>query len=332
MDTPLISVIVPVYNSAEVLPVCLDSLKGQSLEQLEIILVDDGSTDGSDRIMKKYAEMDPRFLYIHERNRGVSAARNVGLKRAAGRYVMFADSDDCIDRRAAELLVQRAEESGAGWVVGGVQKTVRGVPETVLPEEGVYSGRNMDEALWQLFENHMLRQLWGKLYLGRIIREYELYLREDMSCGEDFEWICRYLIHVQTMAAVPEVLYHYTVRNSSSLSQRFDPHCFYHLKLEYEALKALFTARGIWQTYEEMIVYQEGYEILRGYGKITSAECPLTFREKKAYIRDGVLSPLRLEYLSTRKRLLPFFKDLTLRISSACFVTVAVLVLKRPSV
>ena len=331
MDTPLVSIIIPVYNSERYLPACLDALGHQSYTRLEIILVDDGSQDGSGRIIRDFAKDDPRFLYIHERNRGVSAARNTGIQKASGKYIMFADSDDCCDLQAVELLVRAAEDTGAEWVVGAVLKTVRGVNERLIPGEGVYTGKTMDEALWRLFKNQMIRQLWGKLYLGDIIRKHELRLREDMSCGEDFEWICRYLLHVRKMAAIPAVVYHYFIRGASSLSQRFDAKCFYHLKLQYASMKALFAARGIWQIYEERILRREAQDILSGYGRIASACCPLTFREKKAYIRDGLKSPLRLEYLSFRRRLLPFTKELALRISSACFVTAAVLILKRPA-
>ena len=331
-DMPKVSVIVPVYNSEQSLPACIDALLRQSYNNLEILLIDDGSTDGGARILKSYAAMDPRIVYIHQRNRGVSAARNEGLRRVSGKYVLFADSDDCYTWNAAELLVRTAEETQADWIVGAVRKTLRGVTETVQPGTGVFSGEAMNEVLWRLLENYMIRQLWGKLYLAEIIRKYELRMREDMNCGEDFEWICRYLMHVQAMAALPEVVYHYRIKSNASLSQRFDMRSFHYLKLQYEAVRALLVSRGMWQVYEERILYHEGQEVCRGYGKIAAKNCPLPFREKIAYIRDGLRSPLRQDYLRFRKRLLPFAKDLMLRAGSACFVTLAVLILRRSSI
>lgn len=96
METPLISIIVPVYNVREYLDACLDSLKKQNYPKLEIILVDDGSTDGSGVVCDEFAKKDPRAKVIHQANAGLSAARNAGLKVATGTYITFVDSDDYI--------------------------------------------------------------------------------------------------------------------------------------------------------------------------------------------------------------------------------------------
>ena len=93
----MISIIVPVYNAAPYLPQCLDSLVNQTYRDIEIICVNDGSTDNSLDILKAYAERDSRILVIHQENQGLSDARNKGLKNARGEWVMFVDSDDWID-------------------------------------------------------------------------------------------------------------------------------------------------------------------------------------------------------------------------------------------
>ena len=91
-----ISIIVPIYNVAPYLPACLDSIIHQTYLNLEIILVDDGSTDSSNKICEQYKTVDPRIQVIHQKNQGVSTARNAGLALAAGHYITFADADDCI--------------------------------------------------------------------------------------------------------------------------------------------------------------------------------------------------------------------------------------------
>ncbi len=111
MTTPKVSVIIPVYNVAEYLVQCLHSVLTQSLEELEILCVNDGSTDGSLEILQEYANKDPRISILSQENQGLSQARNVGASMATGEYLFFLDSDDWLETGALELLYHRAEES-----------------------------------------------------------------------------------------------------------------------------------------------------------------------------------------------------------------------------
>lgn len=110
MSTPKISVIIPVYNVGPYLRECLDSVVNQTLRDIEIICVNDGSTDNSGAILVEYAARDERIIVITQKNRGLSAARNVGIDAAKGKYIYFIDSDDYIDLDALEVLYNRAEE------------------------------------------------------------------------------------------------------------------------------------------------------------------------------------------------------------------------------
>ncbi|KFI47901.1 glycosyltransferase family 2 protein [Bifidobacterium biavatii] len=111
--SPLVSVIVPVYNAERYLPYCVDSILGQSHANLDVILVDDGATDRSPTICDDYAARDPRVTVIHQTNGGIAKAQNAGLDAARGAYVAFADNDDILDRRNIELLLHAIESTGA---------------------------------------------------------------------------------------------------------------------------------------------------------------------------------------------------------------------------
>lgn len=113
---PTVSVIVPVYNVEKYLARCVDSITSQTYENLDIILVDDGSTDNSGRICGEYAKKDTRIRVIHQKNKGASAARNCGITAASGNYIGFIDSDDWIDKDMYELLVNTAIEHHADIV------------------------------------------------------------------------------------------------------------------------------------------------------------------------------------------------------------------------
>lgn len=114
---PKISIIVPVYNGAEFLRPCIDSILGQTFPDLEVILVDDGSTDESPAICDRYAAQDNRVICIHQENAGAAAARNCGLKASTGKYIAFVDSDDWIDQDMYETMVNAAEERNCDLVI-----------------------------------------------------------------------------------------------------------------------------------------------------------------------------------------------------------------------
>ena len=118
-DEPLVSVIIPVYNVSRYLPKCLDSVISQTWRNLEIIVIDDGSTDGSGSICDQYAKRDDRIKVIHSPNRGLSSARNLGLDNLRGQFISFIDSDDWIEPDAVETLVKAALLTGSYIVTAG---------------------------------------------------------------------------------------------------------------------------------------------------------------------------------------------------------------------
>ena len=121
----LVSVIVPVFNCEKHLPRCLDSLRNQSLENIEIVLVDDGSTDASSSICDDYADLDARFIVTHQENVGVSAARNNGICLAHGKYIMFVDSDDYVETDFCRTPYELAESNNAEIVVFQYVKSIQ---------------------------------------------------------------------------------------------------------------------------------------------------------------------------------------------------------------
>ena len=116
-EQPLVSIIVPIYNAQNHIARCVESIRRQTYRNLEILLLNDGSQDVSLEVCKMYANVDPRIVLIDKSNSGVAATRNMGLREARGKYLQFVDADDTIQPYATELLVQRAEESGADLVI-----------------------------------------------------------------------------------------------------------------------------------------------------------------------------------------------------------------------
>lgn len=174
-----VSVIVPVYNCAEYLPRCVDSLLKQTLEEMEIILVDDGSEDDSLRICEEYADTYPNVKVKHISNNGAAVARIEGIAMAEGEYIGFVDSDDWVEDDMYEALYGAAESLNVDIVQCGF-KSVSSEDETIeqtfsCSETAVYSGRN---ALMQLFgtdtKNEFNFLLWNKIYKADILKNVEL--------------------------------------------------------------------------------------------------------------------------------------------------------------
>lgn len=146
-----ISIIVPIYNVAPYLPACLDSIIHQTYLNLEIILVDDGSTDSSNKICEQYKTVDPRIQVIHQKNQGVSTARNAGLALAAGHYITFADADDLLEPSLLAECIKAIETGQTDvlyhgfkkdvWKSGKVSSSLKGIPSF----EGVLSENQMKD-------------------------------------------------------------------------------------------------------------------------------------------------------------------------------------------
>ena len=188
-----ISVIVPVYNGAAFLRPCVDSILAQSFYDLEIILVDDGSTDESPEICDRYAAQDKRVICIHQENAGAAAARNRGLKAAAGKYIAFVDSDDWIDRDMYETMVRAAEERNCDLVICDCLKESEAGSQIYTHElPGGYYDRSAMETQYfpQLLmpdsmEYPVTISNWLLLIRREIIEENRLSFPEGMRFSED---------------------------------------------------------------------------------------------------------------------------------------------------
>lgn len=211
-----ISIIVPVYNTGGYLVRCLESLIAQTYQNIEIILVDDGSTDGSGAVCDDFARRNGRIRVIHQQNSGVSAARNAGLETAEGEYVFFLDSDDILPSDSLERLLT---EICPGGLVSGSMRQLHG---EVLCEEGLHlpdQRLSPEEMLYLLFHEEELGYqgfLWNKLFDLRLIREHGLRFDPAIRYNEDRLFITEYLLQAREAAMIPDVVYLYRIHAASA--------------------------------------------------------------------------------------------------------------------
>ena len=204
VPSPIISIIVPIYNREKWLRNCLDSISSQTFKEWECILVNDGSTDNSLKIAQEYAENDERFIVFSQENQGVSAARNLGLDHAQGKWLAFVDSDDEIAPDYLEILHKIGEDNNADLVNGSVIVLQHhGKIYPIILDEVVYSAE--EEKFGKLFYERMSGVI--KLYRLSIIREHNLRFDTTFQFAEDMIFTLEFYLQAQRFATSATAIY-----------------------------------------------------------------------------------------------------------------------------
>ena len=215
----LISVIVPVYNVEKYIKKCLDSIIYQTYKNIEIILVDDGSTDNSGIICDVYKERDKRIKVIHKKNNGVSAARNTGIENANGKWISFVDSDDWIDKNYFEILISKIYNNDIDCILCCYNRVVKNNVEKVkyVTEEKNYTSR-------QYLINSLNPQTgFGFCHMKLIKKECirELKFDEELKVGEDALFNIKISQHIKKAIFTEKAIYNYRI-NQDSVVKKYD--------------------------------------------------------------------------------------------------------------
>ena len=202
---PKITIIIPNYNNAKYLERCLESVINQTYKDLEIICVDDKSTDGSVIILKKYAEKDKRIqLLLLSANCGVSTARNMALKIMTGEYVCFLDSDDCLERTSCKDLLDSIIKRKSDMAFGGHVK-INSLSKKVsawLPKKEISQAPKVD-----VYDFTKHRNVTQKLFKTSIIKEHNIIFNTELNYMEDAVFLMEYLSYCKVISGVKKVLY-----------------------------------------------------------------------------------------------------------------------------
>lgn len=229
---PVISVVMPVYNVEEYLSECLDSVINQSLGDMEIICVDDGSTDKTPEILKEYAARDGRIKIITQENGGQSSARNRGAREAKGKYLYFMDSDDIIEPEALELCVTDMENRGLDYICFNAV-AFPNAPENAemsarlntnyfartLDEKTVFDGKELFRTLSET--KSVIVPTWSCVILLSAFLENELWFRTGVIY-EDEAWMFSTLMSMKKCGCINKVLYKYRTRSASITQSEYD--------------------------------------------------------------------------------------------------------------
>ncbi len=243
----MISIIVPMYNMEKYILELLNSIKNQSYQEYEVILIDDGSTDKTAIIVKDFIKNDSRFKLILKSNQGVSSARNTGLDLAKGDYIFFADADDLLEEDSLKNVSNSIGTSELGYY---------GYCTTSGKKIAAYKQITFSTSEFiEMLENGEADGfLWNKIFKSEIIRKYNLRFEKDIIFWEDLCFVIKYLNYINSLTCNSYIIYKYRL-NDSGVTSRFDikkqENCF--LATDYILKDALLSQKDVFIRYAEKL-------------------------------------------------------------------------------
>ena len=247
---PLVSIIVPVYNRGETVARCLDSILEQTWRQIEVILINDGSTDDTWSVLQRYGEQDERIVLINKPNSGVSDSRNFGIESAHGEYIQFVDSDDWIPENATEEYVRAIEDSGSDLVIADYYR-IRGKQihqSGDIREGGTYTRTRFAEFMMENAGDFYYGVVWNKLFRRRLIEDHRLSFDDKLAWCEDFLFNLEYLRYAKTITVLKKPLYFYVKTKGSLVNTMTTPANVIRTKLTlFEYYKDLYQSLDLYE-------------------------------------------------------------------------------------
>ena len=331
-EQPQVSIIVPVYNVENYIERCLNSLVNQTFKDIEIITINDGSTDKSLELLNKYAKEDIRISVIDLGDEGVSYCRNLGIEKANGKYIMFVDSDDWIDSNMVEVMYKKAEENKLDLVMCSYIREFKDHSKEKifnLPEEIIYKEDKVKNELLrklvgpikeELSNPEMLDALgtvWGKLYRADILKENKLKFVDlnEIGSAEDTLFNIFTFNYLKKVMFLNKPMYHYWRDNPKSVTSQYNPKLKEQRKVFFKYISDFIRENNFEQVFEEALNNRICTSVL-GLGLIECSKNNKISRINKIknikiiineeYIRNAYKN-LELKYFSIHWRIFYFF-------------------------
>lgn len=249
MKSGLISIIVPVYNVEQYIEKCIESIIIQTYENIEIILVNDGSIDKSKEICESWKEKDERVILINKKNGGVSSARNAGLELAKGEFIMFVDSDDCIKKDLCEVLISHMDDQ-CDLIASCITIKNKGIFGNGI-KRNILIAKQWGDDFKDLFQANLLNVSYAKLY--RKLTIDELRFPEGISLGEDLLFNLNFFKKSKKLLFITYSGYFYNIQNANSIMHSFHEKDYEQKKCLHKALSDFIIEMNIDRTCVKII-------------------------------------------------------------------------------
>ncbi|MBQ9591129.1 MAG: glycosyltransferase [Butyrivibrio sp.] len=212
-NVPIVSVIMPIYNGEKSCKRAINSVLQQTYKYIELIVINDGSKDGTLEIVQKYADTDSRIIVVNQPNSGVSVARNHGLEKCSGDYIVFIDSDDYMESEFVESLLKVILRDNSNIAMCGYNNLYSDGRKV---QKNPFSGETMKDTLESIVSSNDINYLWNKMYRRELITHA---FNIEKRMGEDLEFNVWYFLNVNSISIVENALYNYTVDSEGSLTK-----------------------------------------------------------------------------------------------------------------
>lgn len=307
-EKPILSIIVPIYNTALYLEQCLNSILEQTFTDWELILVDDGSTDGSSEICNHFEKKDRRIKTIHKQREGLVSARKTGLRKACGEYAAYVDSDDWIDRQMYGVMMDAIIKSQADIVLSGLiyelprggKKIRNGVPC------GIYEGDDLKTqvicrmiSMGEFYHTGVIPAVFVKVFRRELLLKAQEDVDDRITIGEDLACTCFCLLDAQKAVVIDECAYHYRyVRNS--MSRAYDEQYEKKTGALYSCMERQFRIRGKEAEMEKQLSSHRLFLLESGVEALLSKRRILNiWKRKQEFIHLCSLPHFRKAYAET---------------------------------
>lgn len=284
----MVSIIIPVYRSKEYLESCIKSILNQTYNNIEIILVDDGADDGSGKICDLYSQKYKNIICVHQNNRGVSCARNEGIKRASGEYILFVDSDDYIKPSYLENATLMFENYDIDMYLCGYQETQKKgaiAGKTCYPtiKDGKWNCVNISNIIINLFCSGTLHAIGTKLYKKSIIDQYQLRFINEWKYFEDIYFCLSYLLCCNEIYVHNKIMYFYQIDVNESLLKQYNHYNYVSIYRTYLLLDK-FLVKNASNSNERKKLYEKYFNQINQFINLKfSVEKKYTNEIKKLY-------------------------------------------------
>ena len=214
------SLIIPVFNSEKTVARCIESIVSQDFDDYEILLINDGSTDKSDALCKEFSEKYRTVKYFKKENGGVSSARNLGLEKASGKYVLFVDSDDEVSGNYFEAINEMTGKNDCDMYLFSCRLSDGRNEEIRQEQNAVYGVDSVFDAVSFAIRNRRINVLWCKAFLNERIKQLDLRFSNDIYIGEDQLFCVTYALYINSLCTSDKIIYNVSLENGESLSRK----------------------------------------------------------------------------------------------------------------
>ena len=310
MREPLVSVIIPVYNTERYIARAVQSVLEQSYTAIEVILVNDGSTDASEEVCKEFEQRYSRVNYFSQMNKGVASARNLGINIANGEYILFLDSDDTWKSNLVERVIECFQDTNCDMVRFGFLSHAPDVLQTDKIENAIYTQKEIIKRYFAdgtIYRN--LSVCWGGAYKRSIIEKGNIHFDERLAIGEDGKFVLQYSLLCEKIQMLDEYLYDYypifedrenaTSRNTKAIYDEYEL-CFLEFELIYGKWDAILSDDDKEQTYGGFVDRTIG-RLVRLAAYTPMKLMPVNYMRLKNFVTNEAVQKAIIYYRPKRK-------------------------------